>query len=245
MHMTRHEASLLARGVKDIIGNVNGREVAICPPFTALDTVERLLKGSFIKLGAQNCFWEEKGAYTGEISPSMLKDLGCSYVILGHSERRQFFNETDDCINQKIRAVLDFGMAPILCVGETLKERDEGKTKDIVAAQLCNALRNIPKGDLRKIVVAYEPVWAIGTGKNETPSGANETIKFLRDNLVDLAGFETANYIRILYGGSVKADNIALFMAESEIDGALVGGASLLVDQFVKIINWEKTGANV
>lgn len=241
MHMTRYEARLLAEGVKSAVSFIENREVVLCPPFTALEIVSDVVKNSPVKLGAQNCFWEEKGAYTGEISPVMLKDLGCSYVILGHSERRKYFGETNEDINKKVKSVLNVGILPIICIGETLKELENNLTRTIVESQLREGLKNLSLSLAQKIVIAYEPVWAIGTGKNDCPSSANDTIGFIRSVLIELVGYEIASSVRILYGGSVKPENIAQFMTQPEIDGALVGGASLAAEGFIKIINWDKT----
>jgi triosephosphate isomerase len=204
----------------------------ICPPFVSLAPVREIIKGSSIRLGAQNLYFEEKGAYTGEISPLMLAEL-CEFVILGHSERRQYFNETNEIVNKKIKAALAVGLKPILCVGERLEENEVGRTEEVVAEQLSLSLAGI--GSLEGLTVAYEPVWAIGTGRAATGKQANETIGFIRRSLSRLYTEATAGEVRILYGGSVTADNTAEFMGQPEIDGALVGGASLKADQFISI----------
>lgn len=215
-----------------------GVEVVVCPPFISLPVLREALAGSEVKMGAQNLFWEMKGAYTGEISPLMLADTGCSYVILGHSERRQIMGENDTIINRKVRAALDAGMVPILCVGETLQERENHMAREVVKEQLGRDLKNItfaPGG----LVIAYEPVWAIGTGVNASSDDAQEMVGFIRNCLAKLYQPEQAESIRILYGGSVKPENVAEFMAEEDIDGALVGGASLQADSFAGIVRFK------
>lgn len=245
MNNACREAKLLAERLLETLNGLKDREIALCPPFTALETVGRVLKGSSIKWGGQNCFWEKEGAYTGEVSSSMLKDLGCSFVIIGHSERRGYFGETNATVNKKIKAALEYGIAPIVCAGETLAEHQEGRTTNVVGTQLREGLKGICEADLRKMVIAYEPVWAIGTGNNEAPPGANKTINLLRSILAELGGHDAANSIRILYGGSVKPENISSFMSQPEIDGALVGGASLIAEHFINIVNWDKTNVHL
>jgi len=205
----------------------------LCPPFISLAAVGELIKGSSIKLGAQNLYFEEKGAYTGEISPLMLTEL-CEFVIIGHSERRQYFNETDEIINKKVQATLRVGLTPILCIGERLEQNEAGLTAEVVTRQLRSALVGID--DLSKMIIAYEPVWAIGTGKAATGKQANKTIGLIRRTISKLYGERVAQDLRILYGGSVTADNATEFMQQPEIDGALVGGASLKADQFLSIV---------
>ncbi|MBN1863058.1 MAG: triose-phosphate isomerase [Dehalococcoidales bacterium] len=204
----------------------------ICPPFVSLAPVREIIKGSSIKLGAQNLYFEEKGAYTGEISPLMLAEL-CEFVILGHSERRQYFNETNEVVNKKIKAALKVGLKPILCVGERLEDNEAGRTEEVVGEQLTLSLAGI--GSLKELTVAYEPVWAIGTGRAASGQQANQTIGFIRRSLGRLYTEAAAEEVRILYGGSVNADNTVEFMDQPEIDGALVGGASLKADQFISI----------
>jgi triosephosphate isomerase len=213
----------------DVIPNV---EKVICPPFVSLATVKEIIKESSIKLGAQNLYFEAKGAYTGEISPLMLAEL-CEFVIIGHSERRQYFNETNEIVNKKIKAALKAGLKPILCVGEKLAENEAGRTEKVIAEQLKSSLANVKSP--RELTVAYEPIWAIGTGKAATGQQANGTIGFIRQSLAQLYTEALSQKIRILYGGSVTADNVAEFMKQPEIDGALVGGASLKADQFLSI----------
>jgi triosephosphate isomerase len=214
-------------------------EVAVCPAFTALRSVQTTLDSDRIPiaLGAQDCHWEPAGAYTGEVSPTMLAKLNVRYVIVGHSERRELFGETDETVAKKVRAVLGAGMRPILCVGETLAEREAGDTDAKVQGQVRAALGGLKQDDAREVVVAYEPIWAIGTGRNATPEDANTTIGTVRATLRELVG-EPAEEIRVLYGGSVKPGNVADLMAMPEIDGALVGGASLDPDDFARIVRY-------
>jgi len=227
--------------VREFIPLVTGREdveIVICPPFTALQTVRDALRGTAVKLGAQNLFWEEKGAYTGEISATQLIDAGCSHVIIGHSERRQILGETDAVINWKLKAALEAGLVPILCVGETLQERENNLALELVKDQLTRDLKDIKS--VASLVIAYEPVWAIGTGVNASPDDAQEMIAFIRNYVSKLYGKETAEMVRILYGGSVKEENIAQFMAEEDVDGALVGGASLMAESMAKIVRFKQ-----
>jgi triosephosphate isomerase len=217
-------------------------DVVVCPPFTDLRTLQTLIDADRlrIQLGAQNCHWEDSGAYTGEVSPPMLAKLNVSYVIIGHSERRQLFGETDETVNRKLKAVMKHGMTPIVCVGETLDEREAGATAARVTAQTRAAFATVKASDAASCVVAYEPIWAIGTGRNATPEDANETIGVIRGALGELYGAPTADAIRIQYGGSVKSGNAATLMAMPEIDGALVGGASLEPDEFARIVHYHR-----
>jgi triosephosphate isomerase len=217
-------------------------EVVVCPPFTDLRTLQTLIDADRlkIKLGAQNCHWEESGAYTGEVSPPMLAKLNVRYVIIGHSERRQLFGETDETVNLKLKAVIKHGMTPIVCVGETLEEREAGATAARVTSQTRGAFATVKASDAGSCVVAYEPIWAIGTGRNATPDDANETIAVIRGALGELYGGPTADAIRIQYGGSVKSGNAATLMAMPEIDGALVGGSSLEPDEFARIVQYRR-----
>ncbi|MBM3173773.1 MAG: triose-phosphate isomerase, partial [Chloroflexi bacterium] len=208
-------------------------ERVLCPPFISLTATKELIKGSSVKLGAQNMYFKDKGAYTGEISPPMLSDL-CDFVILGHSERRQLFGETDDMVNSKVKAAYEFGLKPILCVGESLADNETNRTEAIVASQIRAALSGVAATD--QLVVAYEPIWAIGTGKAATGKQASATISLIRSTIAQLWGESPSQAIRILYGGSVTGDNIAEFISEPEIDGALVGGASLKADDFASIV---------
>ncbi len=211
-------------------------EVIICPPFTSLETASTLLKDSVIKLGAQNMYFEESGAFTGEVSVSMLKSVGCEYVILGHSERRTIFGEGDQVINKKIKTAIKFGLKPIFCIGETLEEREKGITFKVVETQIQNGLQDLSENDLSNLIIAYEPVWAIGTGRNATPQQAQEVHQFIRGLISKLYSSNFARQLVIQYGGSVKADNAQELLSQPDIDGALVGGACLKADSFIKII---------
>lgn len=213
-------------------------EMAICPPFTDLYAAAEKLKGTKVKLGAQNMHWEETGAFTGEVSPLMLKEIPCDYVIIGHSERRQYFAETDETVNKKIKSAIKHNIAPIVCVGESLAQREEGITIDFVMTQVENALKDIKPEDAKKIVFAYEPIWAIGTGKTASASDAQEVIGAIRNKIEKLYNKDVAEEVRILYGGSVKPENIKELMAEADIDGALVGGASLKPDSFYALCSF-------
>jgi len=228
--------------VKDLlkeIGN-SAAEVGVAPPFVSLFPVWEVIRGSFIKLCAQNVFWEKEGPYTGEISPSMLKDVGCSYVIIGHSERRIYFGETDQMVNKKLKAVIKEGLKGIVCVGENLQEREEGNTLEVITRQVNGALEGITEEEMRQVVIAYEPVWAIGTGKNATPRQIEEVHAKIRELIAGRFNSDLASSLRILYGGSVKPDNIDELMAIPDVDGVLVGGASLRVDSFVRIVNFRR-----
>jgi triosephosphate isomerase len=215
-------------------------EVVVAPPFTALRSVQTVIEADHlpIVLGAQHTHWENEGAYTGEVSPVMLAKLSVRHVIVGHSERRQHFGETDDLVNRRARAVIANGMTPIVCVGETLEERDAGSTEEVVVGQVRRGLAGIPAGDLARSAIAYEPVWAIGTGRNADPDDAGAVCELIRDTVAEMAGTEAAAGIRILYGGSVNPGNIKGFMAKRHIDGALVGGASLDPDTFASIVRY-------
>jgi triosephosphate isomerase len=229
MNTTLSEAIALVKKIRPGIEQVEGVEKLICPPFVSLAPLKGLLRESEVKLGAQNMHFEEKGAYTGEISPLMLAEL-CEYVIIGHSERRHYFKETDEIIDKKLRAALKFGLKPILCVGETLEENEAGKTEEVLKRQLGATQISAD------LVLAYEPVWAIGTGRAASGKQANDTIGFIRQLVSKQNGPEVAQGVRILYGGSVTAENIAEFIKQPEIDGALVGGASLKADEFIGIV---------
>ena len=236
MHKTIAKALEFVTEVKDRVNN-DKVEAVICAPFTLLKDLKQATKGTNIKIGAQNMHFEEKGAFTGEISPLMLKELDMDYVVIGHSERRQYFNETDETVNKKVLKALEVGIDPILCVGETLEEREAGNTKDVCKVQVEKALENVSKEDLAKVVIAYEPVWAIGTGKTATSEDANDVIAYIREVVANLYG-ELANEVRIQYGGSVKPSNVAEIMNQSDIDGALVGGASLEANDYVELVNF-------
>lgn len=241
MNKDAEESAELAVSLKSLSGDFDENvDVLICPPFTSLYAVKKALMGSNIKIGAQNMHFEDKGAYTGEISPLMLKNMGIEYVIVGHSERRQYFNETDETVNKKLKSALRYGIIPILCVGETLKQRESKIEKETVKNQIVKAFENIEPSDAEKITVAYEPVWAIGTGRNATSRQANEMSSFIRACISELYGKGLSEKIIIQYGGSVKADNAREILIQPDIDGALVGGASLNADEFLKIINYAK-----
>jgi len=236
MYKTINEAIELAVGLKRNLLDFKSVDIAICPPFTALSSVYEVIMNTDIKLGAQDCFWEKEGAYTGEISPVMLKDCGVEFVIVGHSERRKYFSETDQMINKKIKALLSIGLSPICCVGETLEERENNKTIEVIERQLEGCLKDFKIEDLLGLVIAYEPVWAIGTGKNATPEQAEEVHRFIRDWIKNKFSEGFAESLRILYGGSVKPSNIKDLIKEENVDGALVGGASLDVSSFSEIV---------
>jgi triosephosphate isomerase (TIM) len=238
MNKTVGEGLDFARELKTSASGIEGVEVAIAPPYTALYAIQKEIKDSSIRLAAQNLFWEEKGAFTGEVSPLMLKELGCHYVIIGHSERRQFFGETDDSVNRKIKAALAQGLKPILCVGESLKDREDGKTFSVIERQVKGGLSELAAEAIQDLVVAYEPVWAIGTGKTATPEQAEEVHRFIREKLSQLYSRGMAEGVRIQYGGSVTPENVKGLMSQENIDGALVGGASLKVDTFMKIVRF-------
>lgn len=217
-------------------GHFNGCEIIIAPPFTALYSASIALQGKEIRLAAQNAHWESDGAFTGEVAPLFLKDVGCDYVIIGHSERRKIFKETDEIISKKLPAVLSADLKPIFCIGESLDEREGGKTFEVLERQLKMGLKELQMTDLKNMLIAYEPVWAIGTGKNATTEQIEEVHHFLRDQLGKSYDAPTANSIFLLYGGSVKADNASEILKAKNVDGVLVGGASLDVDQFVEIM---------
>ena len=236
MNKTAAEATALIDAIKAKVGSQDKVDVAVCPPFTALDAASKALAGSTIKLGAQNMHFEAHGAFTGEVAADMLKEFSCTYVILGHSERREYFKECNCLINKKVKAVLANGMKPILCVGEKLEEREAGKTLDIVSEQTVKGLEGISKEDAKNVVVAYEPVWASGTGKTATPAMAQEVHAAIRKVLADAFGADVADSIQILYGGSMKPENADALLAEKDIDGGLIGGAALKADSFVALI---------
>ncbi|PKL91489.1 MAG: triose-phosphate isomerase [Candidatus Goldiibacteriota bacterium HGW-Goldbacteria-1] len=242
MYKDLEESKTLAESLKNCLKDVNPEEteVAICPTFTNLASVNEIIKGSNIKLGAQNMYPKQEGAFTGEISPLMLRSVGCHYVIIGHSERRQFFGETNSSVNEKVKVAFEYALVPIMCVGETLEQRENGTTNTIVKAQVVDGLKDIPKEKAKNIVIAYEPVWAIGTGKVATKEQAQEVHAMIRGELKSIYDEATANSIRIQYGGSVKPDNVKELMAQPDIDGALVGGAALKVDSFEAIVKFKK-----
>ena len=240
MNKTPSEAVRLAKQLKVLVTDETARgvEVVVCPPFTALQAVGEVIKGSGILLGAQDVHWADEGAYTGEISALMLKDLSCQYVIVGHSERRQMFGETDADVRRKVDAVLSKGMGVIACVGETIEERRAGKTEEVVVREVRAIADGLTLAQPSRLVIAYEPIWAIGTGETATAEEANRVAGLIRQTLAELLGAETAKAVRIQYGGSVKPENIGAFMRESEIDGALVGGASLDASSFAEIVRF-------
>jgi len=232
---TIREAIALVSGIKGLVKDSGHADIVICPPFTALRDVSAALKGSSMMLGAQNMFYEEKGAFTGEISPLMLLELGCRFVIVGHSERREYFMETDLAVNRKLKLCLKNNLTPIMCVGESQQERNEGVTKKVIEREITDGLEGIGKKEIERIVIAYEPVWAIGTGLTATPQQAQEVHAYIRQLLSDMFG-ESAKKVRILYGGSVKPENTKELMAQKDINGALVGGASLDAGSFAEIV---------
>jgi len=240
MNTTTSGAVGLVMSLRELLKDVSEVEVVIAPPNTSLHHLHFLLAGSRIKLAAQNMFWEKSGAFTGETSADMLKDVGCSYVIIGHSERRQYFHEIDEWVNKKVVAAIRSGLKPIICVGETLSEREGRKTLNVVKTQLIAALKGLGPGSVKDAVIAYEPIWAIGTGKTATSDEAEEVHNAVRNTLYEMFGRESAQDVRIIYGGSVKASNIDSLMAEPNIDGALVGGASLLAEEFARIVKFKK-----
>ncbi len=235
MNKTIKEACELAAGLKDTLFNVKEAEIIICPTFTVLNSVKDVIDGSNIKLGAQNTYWEEKGAFTGEISPVMLKDAGCKYVIIGHSERRQYFSETDQTVNRRMNAAFAHGLIPIVCVGETLSEREDDKTFDVVSRQISEGIKGLTDEQASILIIAYEPVWAIGTGKTATPEQAEEVHAAIRAQIADIYSPSIAENMRILYGGSMNPDNVSGLIKQPDIDGGLVGGASLKVDVFTQL----------
>ena len=236
MNETFDESVALASAIKSLLFDVEDPEVVLCPPFTSLSRVGEIIGGTAIELGAQNTYWERSGAYTGEISPPMLKALGCTYVILGHSERRALFGETDENVNRKVKACLESGLSPIVCMGETLEKRQAGVTKEIIEKQFTRSLASIDGEALRSCVIAYEPIWAIGTGRTATPAQAQEVHSFIRSLAAERFGRSAADAVRIQYGGSVNPDNAASLLSQPDIDGALVGGASLKADSFCRIV---------
>lgn len=234
------EALQLVQELSPLVKDVRDIEIIIAPSFTVLGPVRSLLFDSPISVAGQDCFWEEEGAYTGEVSPNMLLDAGCSHVIIGHSERRQYFCETDEKVNKKIRAAIRAGLTVIFCIGETLQEREAGQTFSVLDCQLKKGLDNLSSDEMKMVILAYEPVWAIGTGKTATDEQAQESHSFIRKLIAELYSASLGAEIRILYGGSVKPDNIRSLMLQPDIDGALVGGASLTAESFASIIRFKK-----
>jgi len=236
MNKDLNESQSLVSGIISGLGNDDKCDVIVCPPFTSLSEVHALIENTPVKLGAQNMFYEESGAFTGEISSLMLKSVGCEYVILGHSERRNIFGEGDEMINKKIKKALESGLKIIFCIGESLAQREEGITNDVVKNQIVKGLDGITSDDMENIIIAYEPIWAIGTGKTATPEQAQEVHSFIRDLIKNSFSNEIAENIVIQYGGSVKPENAATLLSQPDIDGALVGGACLKADSFLSII---------
>ncbi len=235
MYMTNTEATVLVEALKQVVADTSC-EVVVCPPFTALSTVAELTEDTKVRVGAQNVFHEEEGAYTGEVSPAMLTDIGVSYVIVGHSERRSIFKEADRCVNKRVRIVLQHGMSPILCVGESLNQRESGETVAFIHSQLEMGLHGVPAEEMPEVVIAYEPIWAIGTGRTATAEQAGEVCQSIREKIATMYTPEIADQVRIVYGGSVKPENAKEILAQPHVDGALVGGASLKADSFAGII---------
>jgi triosephosphate isomerase len=238
MNKTSVEAGDLVRKIAYAVVDVKDRDIVVAPPFTALFALNDIIRGTNIALAAQNMHWEDKGAFTGEISAEMLLDLGCKYVIIGHSERRQYFGETDETVNKKLRQALNKGLLPIVCVGETLNEREAGKANEVIERQITGALKGVTAAEMQKVVIAYEPVWAIGTGKTASPEQANEIHGFIRKKIEIAYGKEVAGAVRIQYGGSVTPENVSSLMAMPDIDGALVGGASLKPESFAALVKF-------
>jgi triosephosphate isomerase len=231
------ETIALVNDIKRDVFSVENVEIVICPPFTNLSDAGEMLIESNIALGAQNCYWEKEGAFTGEVSVDMIKSVGCRYVIIGHSERRQYFGETDETVNLRVKAAIEGGLIPIMCIGEILDQREAGKTLDVVRTQITDGLKGFDEELLDTLVIAYEPVWAIGTGKTATPDQAQEVHSFIRGLLGELFSESFSNSRRILYGGSVKPDNIEELMRKEDVDGGLVGGASLKAESFNALVN--------
>jgi triosephosphate isomerase len=238
MFKTPAETTAFFEKFRPLVESATHCEIVICPPFTNLHAALEAVKGSRVQVGAQNCFWEREGAFTGEIAANMVKAAGCSHVIIGHSERRQYFGETDETVRKRTVAALDAGLTPIVCVGERLDEREGGKTDDVLAQQVQGGIAGLASEQFPKIVIAYEPVWAIGTGKTATPEIAADAHRVIRERVRAKFGTEAANNVRILYGGSVKPDNVKSLMGQPEIDGSLVGGASLKPVDFASIVNF-------
>lgn len=236
MNKLTSEGITLALSVKELVADCSEVEVVLCPTFTSLKSVGDALVGTQIKLGAQDMHWEQEGAFTGEISPGMLKDVGCQYVILGHSERRQYFQETDGGVNRKAKAALAAGLVPIVCVGETLEQREHAQTEDVVSTQVTKSLTGLDESSFRRVIVAYEPVWAIGTGKTATPAQAQEVHALIRQVLAKVCNPGAAQAVRIQYGGSMKPSNARELLSQPDIDGGLIGGASLEASSFADIV---------
>ena len=236
MNMTVNEATVFVQSLRDLLHDVRNVDIVVCPPFPALADVSKILQGTSISLGAQNMHWELQGAYTGEVSAKMLLTAGCRYVILGHSERRLHFGETDDGVKKKVATALDSGLIPIVCVGERIEEREAGQTEQVVERQLAGAVQGLSQEEMSRIVIAYEPVWAIGTGRAATPEMADDVHRYLRELIQRMYGDKISSSARIQYGGSVTDENAVSLLTLPDIDGALVGGASLKTESFTKIV---------
>ena len=237
MHLTIRGAEQLASGLRQRLDRLQGVDIGVCPPFLSLPAVASMLRGSSVRLGAQNCHWKTGGPFTGEVAAPMLKDVGCRHVILGHSERRHIFGESDSIVNAKVLTALECDLEPIICVGETLEQRRAERTKQVVGSQLLAAVENVTPEQMKRITLAYEPVWAIGTGETATPEQAQEVHAFLREQIVERCGAGIAEALRIQYGGSVKPENASRLLEQPDIDGGLIGGASLAADSFAAIVN--------
>lgn len=237
MHKTIKEAVEFVNVIKDQVENTEV-EVVLCAPATMLKDMKEAAKGSNVKIGAQNMHYEESGAFTGEISPAMLKEIDVDYVVIGHSERRQYFNETDETVNKKVLKALEVAITPIMCCGETLEERESGKMEEIIKGQIIKGLKGVTAEGVSSMVIAYEPIWAIGTGVTASSEQANDAIAFIRSIVKDLYGEAVSEEVQIQYGGSVKPDNVEEIMNQPDIDGALVGGASLQADSFMQLVNF-------
>ena len=237
LNNTVSEAVELTTELKDLVANISGAEIIVAPTFTALGAVHEVIENSNINLAAQDVYWENNGAFTGEVSAPMLKDVGCEYVIIGHSERRQYFSETNESVNLKVKSALTNGLKPILCVGEQLADREAGNTEKVIENHVSGGIKDLSADDMLSCAIAYEPVWAIGTGKTATPEQAQEVHAYIRQLVSDAYNENVASQIRIQYGGSVKPENASELMAQPDVDGALVGGASLQADSFAQIVN--------
>ncbi len=237
MNKTASEGKALVEALKPLVAGITEADIVVCPPFTSVSAAVEAAKGSNIKVGAQNVHWADHGAFTGEISAAMLKEAGVDYVIIGHSERRQFFGETDATVNQRLRAALNAGLIPIVCVGEMLADREGGRTEAVLSAQISGGFAGLTPDEMAKVVVAYEPVWAIGTGKTATPEVAEATHAFIRAEIAGIFGQDVADKVRIQYGGSMKPENAAELVAQKDIDGGLIGGAALKAESFSALIS--------
>ncbi len=238
MYKTPEQAREFMSAFLPMVSDHRRDEICICPPFVDIPAVVEAAKGSLISVGGQNMFWEKEGAYTGEVSAELLKGVGCTHVIIGHSERRQYFGETDDSVNRRVKVAMEAGLTPIMCIGEVIEERDAGLTEEVLRRQFTRGLRGMSGRKAAKLVIAYEPVWAIGTGKTATPEMAEDAHSVIRAEATNVFGKEFAEMMRILYGGSVKPENASALMAQEDIDGALVGGASLKPESFAAIVKY-------